>query len=64
MSPWLAIGAVVVVAAFLGWYLWATSKRRKAKRGVRTAAGDPAEAWDALSKGEDPTADEPGRTDR
>ncbi len=55
MSPWLAIGLVVVVAAFLVWYLWATSKRRRARRGGRTETGDPRDAWDALSKGEDPT---------
>ncbi len=41
MSPWLAIGLVVVVAAFLAWYLWATSKRRRAKRDLRTETGDP-----------------------
>jgi len=53
MSPALAIGLVVVVAAFLGWWLWAT--RRRGRRGP---AG-PRDAWDALDHGIDPT-DEPG----
>ncbi len=59
MSPWFAIGAVIVVAAFLAWYLWSTSKRqrarRAAKRGAVSPIADPRDAWDALSKGEDPT---------
>jgi len=57
-TPWLAIGAVVVVAAFLVWYLWATSKRRRGRRAAERPSGDPRDTWDALSHGEDPTAEE------
>jgi len=58
-TPWFAIGAVVVVAAFLAWYLWATSKRRRRRRSAGSPAGDPRDAWDALSHGEDPTLGDP-----
>ncbi len=54
MPLWLAIALPVVVAAFLAWYII-----RGRRRGARVAADptDPISQWDALSHGEDPTAD-------
>jgi len=52
---WFVIAAPIVVAVFLGWYLWASARRR---RTVREQHGvDPRDTWDALSAGEDPTDD-------
>ena len=53
MSPALAIGLVIVVAAFLAWWLWAARRRR-----AGGTATEPRDAWDALSRGIDPTLDE------
>jgi len=52
---WFVIAAPIVVAAFLGWYLWAAAKRRRTAR--REGTDDPRDTWDALSAGEDPTSD-------
>lgn len=60
MEPAVAIGLVVVIAAFLGWWLWASRRRH-------SAGGDePRDAWDALNRGLDPSepdAAEPGAGD-
>ena len=55
MELWFAIAAPIVVAAFLGWYIWA--QRRRRDKGRRDPMGDPRDTWDALSAGEDPTDD-------
>ena len=56
MELWFAIGAPVLVAAFLGWYLWA--QRRRRTNAAHDPLGDPRDTWDALSSGQDPTASE------
>lgn len=53
MEPAVAIGLVIVIAAFLGWWLWAS---RRARRARGHGAGEPRDAWDALNRGLDPTA--------
>ncbi|MBO9578417.1 MAG: Trp biosynthesis-associated membrane protein [Microbacteriaceae bacterium] len=58
MDLWLAIALPVVIAAFLAWYLWSSAKRkRRAASPGEQRRGDPRDAWDALSHGEDPTED-------
>jgi len=56
---WFVIAAPIVVAAFLAWYLWAQRRRRVLGERQRSEGGtDPRDAWDALSAGDDPTADD------
>lgn len=55
MDLWFVIAAPIVVAAFLGWYLWAASRRKATIR--RDQSEDPRDTWDALSAGDDPTND-------
>lgn len=52
MEPAVAIGLVIVIAAFLGWWLWAS---RRARRVRGDGAREPRDAWDALNRGLDPT---------
>lgn len=55
MDLWFVIAAPIVVAAFLTWYIWATTKRKRTVK--REGGNDPRDTWDALSAGEDPTDD-------
>lgn len=55
MEPAVAIGLVVVVAAFLGWWLWVARRARTSRGGDLP---EPRDAWDALSRGLDPTSSE------
>jgi hypothetical protein len=55
LDLWFVIAAPVVVAAFLAWYLWAASKRKRSVK--RSGSDDPRDTWDALSAGDDPTND-------
>jgi len=54
MDLWFVIAAPIVVAAFLTWYLVAARRR---KHTAKERGTDPADLWDALSSGEDPTDD-------
>lgn len=51
MSPAVAIGLVVVIAAFLGWWLWASRRRQRAGG----EGAQPRDAWAALDHGVDPS---------
>ena len=51
MEPALAIGLVIAIAAFLGWWIWAARRRR----GRPDGGPNPRDAWDALDHGIDPS---------